>query len=95
LATELCLFVPAPKVAVPRKLLNKFGVPKQFEFELSPEMLAKSDALTREIANINKGLGLGSDFAVGQNGATEHRLKRPKSATEDAAFIPPNVFEPG
>src|SRR5882762_4532856 len=27
LATELCLFVPAPKVAVPRKLLKRFGVP--------------------------------------------------------------------
>jgi hypothetical protein len=27
LATELCLFVPAPKMAVPRKLLKNFGVP--------------------------------------------------------------------
>ena len=27
LAPELCLFVPAPKVAVPRKLLKRFGVP--------------------------------------------------------------------
>ena len=27
LATELCLFVPAPKVAVPRKLMKRFGVP--------------------------------------------------------------------
>jgi hypothetical protein len=27
LATELCLFVPAPKVAFPRKLLKRFGVP--------------------------------------------------------------------
>src|SRR5216684_6494409 len=27
LATELCLFVPAPKVAAPRKLLKRFGVP--------------------------------------------------------------------
>ena len=58
-------------------------------------MLAKADTLTREIANINKGLGVGSDFAVGQKGATEHRLKKPKSATKDAAFIPPNVFEHG
>ena len=27
LATELCLFVPAPTVAVSRKLLKRFGVP--------------------------------------------------------------------
>ena len=33
LATELCLFVPAPKVAVPRKLLKRFGVPDASKFE--------------------------------------------------------------
>ena len=33
LATELCLFVPAPKVAVPRKLLKRFGVPDHDPFE--------------------------------------------------------------
>ena len=50
LATELCLFVPAPKVAVRRKLLKRFGVPHGPYFE--PKALAQNQSRGLETQNL-------------------------------------------
>jgi hypothetical protein len=52
LATELCLFVPAPKVAVPRKLLKRFGVPIADLFEHLPATIADATPLYELCASV-------------------------------------------
>jgi len=48
----LCLFVPAPKVAVPRKLLKRFGVPITNHFEHLAAMIAEATPLYELCASV-------------------------------------------
>src|SRR6185437_5466866 len=76
------------------ELLYFVGVPKYREFELSPELLAKADALTREIASINNSLGLRGNSPSSERFTAPTRTAVLQLGRKDAAGIPHTVFKP-